>query len=354
MAFLGPELGFGHQAAQRHFGRGCRLSPQLGLEEVFQAVERGDCQAALVAVENSAEGAVGSSLDRMLASPLRVCGEIYARVGQVLMSREEDLGAVRTLHAHPQALARSRQWLATHLPGVALAEAPDLATAARLAAADPGSAALGTELAARETGLGLLAREVPDAPQATTRSWVLGPDACPAIGDDKTSLAFATPTSRLPHRALGCFVGHGLNDPHRVPPHPRRPWEYTFFVDLLGHREDPAVAAAVAELTRELPLVRMLGSYPAGRRLPAADGAKPSWRGRGEQSMIRGLGVVQGRGRQEATIRQGHRLQMTGAGKGKVQRRPAHGLARAGSSLPRPAPGRVASAGQEPGPRASP
>ncbi|MBV1750051.1 MAG: prephenate dehydratase [Desulfarculus sp.] len=266
VAFLGPEFTYTHQAAVQHFGNSCRLTPQSSIAEVFREVEGGRCQVGLVPVENSGEGAVGASLDQFMTTRLKVCGEVYTPISHVLMSREEDLAAITTVYSHPQALAQCRGWLSRNLPQARVAESTSTAAAARQAADTPGSAAIGAVSAARHHCLKVLAEGIQDYSYNTTRFLVIGTQEVPPCGQDKTSIVFLTahrPGSL--YQALGELAEMGVNL-SRIESRPTkdRPWEYAFFVDLHGHREDPGVAKALAALESQVERLRVLGSFPVG------------------------------------------------------------------------------------------
>ncbi|MCF8114939.1 MAG: prephenate dehydratase [Desulfarculaceae bacterium] len=266
VAYLGPEYTFSHQAAQKHFGHSSKLKALASIGEVFREVERGNCSVGLVPVENSGEGAVNASLDQLMNSQLKVCGEVYAPVSHALMSIEDELEFVEIIYSHPQALAQCRGWLAKHQPQARLSEATSTAAAARQAAETPGSAAVGNLAAAGPYGLQVLAEGIQDYSHNTTRFLVVSAQDAPSCGQDKTSLVFMA--SHQPgslHQALGELARRGINLT-RIESRPTkdRPWEYAFFVDLMGHRQDPEVAEALKALDGQVEQLKVLGSFPAG------------------------------------------------------------------------------------------
>jgi len=266
VAFLGPQGTFSHMACLRRFGSSCELAPQASIIDVFDETERGHSQVAVVPVENSSEGGVGLTLDQFISSDLQVCGEIYVRVAHALISNEKDLKDVHTVYSHPQALGQCRGWLARNLPAAVQMECASTAAAAREAAQRPGCAAVGSQLLAEMHGLQILASDIQDNPRNMTRFLVLGRQACPPTGSDKTSLLFIL--SHQPgslHRALGSLADRGINLTHiQSRPIKERPWEYAFFADFMGHREDEEVAEALRSLEQEVEFIKVLGSYPAG------------------------------------------------------------------------------------------
>src|SRR3954471_3109924 len=106
IAYLGPETTFTHEAARRAFGTSVEFEPHATVSEVFAQVERGEAQHGVVAVENSIEGAVTHTLDELMASPLKVCGEVYLSISQNLLSKEETLDDIETVYSHPMGLAQ--------------------------------------------------------------------------------------------------------------------------------------------------------------------------------------------------------------------------------------------------------
>src|SRR6266702_4342656 len=149
VGYLGPAGTFTHAAAMRGFGTSAHLIPLKNIADIFEEVERGRAQYGVVPVENSTEGAVNVTLDRLADSDVVICGESYLDVAQQLLSRATDLGEIKRVLSHPQGLAQCRRWLAEHLPEVPTEETTSTAAAAELAAADASVAAIASELAGR-------------------------------------------------------------------------------------------------------------------------------------------------------------------------------------------------------------
>src|SRR5574341_1502308 len=115
IACLGPQATFTHQAALHQFGAAATCRPARSIGEVFDDVERGRADFGVVPVENSTEGAVNVTLDRLTVSNALICGELRLDIAQHLLSRAAELGEIKRVHSHPQALARSEEH---HRPGV--------------------------------------------------------------------------------------------------------------------------------------------------------------------------------------------------------------------------------------------
>ena len=174
---------------------------------------------------------------------------------------------MKRIYSHAQSFAQCVQWLSRHLPSVPRVVAASNAEAARLAAAEPGAAAIAGEIAAKLYGLTVLAPHVEDEPNNTTRFWVLGNQEVGASGRDETSLVTSAPNRPgAVHALLEPLAKHGVSMT-RFESRPARTglWEYLFYIDVTGHRTDAPVAAALAELGARAPFLKILGSYPAAR-----------------------------------------------------------------------------------------
>jgi chorismate mutase/prephenate dehydratase len=266
VAFLGPEGTFTQTAVYKHFGHSVRALPLPAIDEVFHEVEKGNADFGVVPIENSTEGTVNHTLDRFLNSPLKICGEVELRIHQYLMGRMDDLGQVARVCSHAQSLAQCRGWLNEHLPNVERVPVSSNAEAARRARDEVGTAAIAGKTAAEVYGLTLLATEIEDRPDNTTRFFVIGRRLFKASGEDRTSLLVSTNETTGPgalHRLLGPLAKHGINLTRiESRPSQRRKWDYVFFIDIEGHIDDPNVAAALEGLKSQASLYRVLGSYP--------------------------------------------------------------------------------------------
>lgn len=265
VAYLGPQGTFTEMALGKQFGASVEALSCASIDEVFRAAETGGAQYAVVPVENSTDGAIGRTLDLLLATPLKICAEVVLRVQQNLMAKRASMKAIRKVYSHPQSLAQCHGWLAQNLPGVRRVPLASNAEAARVAAKEAGAAAIGPEIAAARYGLKLLARSIEDDPKNRTRFLVLGSNDAGASGNDRTSLVMTAhnkPGSL--HDLIASFAVHGVSMT-RLESRPARTgqWEYYFYVDIDGHQNDPKVARALAELRGKAPFVKIFGSYPA-------------------------------------------------------------------------------------------
>lgn len=264
VAYIGPEGTFSEQAALEHFGHFIDKHPTESFDEVFRQIEVGQADFGMVPVENSTEGAVNRTLDLLLTTPLTVIGERSIRVQHNLLNQSGQLKDIQRVAAHPQALAQCRGWLSEHLPDIPQDAASSNAEAARIAAQDSAVAAIAGVQAAEHWALRFVSEGIQDESQNQTRFLALGTVPNPPSGQDKSSLILAVPNrAGAVYEMLAPLARHGVSMT-RFESRPARTgqWEYYFYVDVLGHHEDEAVALAFAELKQEVAFFKLLGSYP--------------------------------------------------------------------------------------------
>ena len=266
VAYLGPQGTFSEQAVRRHFGQSVQALPVPSIDEVFRSAESAAAQFAVVPAENSTDGVVGRTLDLLLTTSLRICGEVDLRVRQNLLAKVKSIKQIKRVYSHAQSLAQCNGWLNQNLPGVERVQASSNAEAARRAAREKGAAAIAGEAAAALYGLKLLGSGIEDDPNNTTRFLVLGQVEPGATGKDRTSLVMSAENKPgAVHALLTPIAANGVSM-SRIESRPAKArsarWEYVFFIDIEGHQSDAKPAAAIAELKVRAPFFKILGSYP--------------------------------------------------------------------------------------------
>jgi chorismate mutase/prephenate dehydratase len=265
VAYLGPAGSFSEQAAFEHFGHSVTGIACASFDEVFRAVEAGTANVGMVPVENSTEGAVNRTLDLLLASPVRILGERSLLIRHCLLAREANLNGVTRILAHPQALAQCQSWLNRNYPGLPREPVSSNSEAARIASLDPTVAAIASEVAAHAWGLNVIAQGIQDDAQNRTRFLAIGQIENMPSGRDKTSLILAVPNrAGAMYQMLAPLNANGVSMT-RFESRPARTgqWEYYFYVDIEGHRQDASVQKALVTLEDQCAFFKVLGSYPA-------------------------------------------------------------------------------------------
>ncbi|HVP30765.1 MAG TPA: prephenate dehydratase [Myxococcota bacterium] len=270
VAFLGPDGTYSHLAARQQFGAQAELLPSTSISEVFAAVERGRAELGVVPIENTTEGVVTPTLDVLVESDVPICGEVVLPISHSLLSRSGRLADVKRVASMPQALSQCRRWLDLHLPAAARIETTSTAAAAKLASEDGSVGAIGSAIAAEVYGLETVEAAIEDRRDNTTRFLLIGGDCAAPSGNDLTTAAFTVrkDESGALHRLLAPFARHGVNLASiQSRPLPGKPWEYVFFVDVEGHRDEPRVAQCLAEAASCAHSHRILGSFPRAASL---------------------------------------------------------------------------------------
>ena len=264
IAFLGPEGTFTQAAALKHFGKGIISQPLSAIDEVFRDVEAGNSHYGVVPVENSTEGVISHTLDMFMQSSLQICGEVELRIHHNLMGKMTSLADVKHIYSHQQSLAQCREWLDANLPAAERIAVNSNAEAARRASDEAGTAAIASDTAAGIYGLDIIAPNIEDEPDNTTRFLIIGPKPVAPSGNDKTTLLVSIKNKLgALHELLAPFSRHEVSMT-RIESRPshRGMWDYVFFIDVDGHCEDAPVASALQELGDKAAMLKVLGSYP--------------------------------------------------------------------------------------------
>ncbi|MDK2126000.1 prephenate dehydratase [Parachitinimonas caeni] len=265
IAFLGPDGTFSQSAAIKHFGHAAVTLACASIDEAFRVVEARSADYVVAPVENSTEGAVGRTLDLMLATPLSVCGEVVLRIHHHLLRREPSQTGIRRVYSHAQSLAQCHEWLNKNLPAdVERVSVSSNAEAARLASLDSDCAAIAGDAAAERFGLIKLADNIEDEPNNTTRFLVLGYHKTTPSGRDKTSIVMSAQNKPgAVHTLLSPLAENGVSMT-KFESRPSRTglWEYVFFVDVEGHADEAGVMRTLDQLRDKAAFVKVLGAYP--------------------------------------------------------------------------------------------
>jgi chorismate mutase / prephenate dehydratase len=278
VAYLGPEATYTHAASLKKFGRSTEMLAQNTISGVFDSVEAADVPFGVVPVENSTEGMVTHTLDRLLESPLFICGEILLEISHSLLGHKKGVRP-QQIYSHAQATAQCRSFLERYYADVPVRAVSSTAMAAQLVSNDPSSYAIGSELAGQRYGLKVLKSHIEDHRGNMTRFLVIGKEMPKKSGNDKSSLVFSVRDEvGILYAMLEPFHEAGINlskiesrpmvrldAKHAKKRAQKNSWEYAFFVDLEGHIETAKVKRAVAALEKKCQFLKVLGSYPKGQ-----------------------------------------------------------------------------------------
>lgn len=264
VAYLGPEATFTHLAGVKYFGQSAEYSPMESIEEVFREVEKDRVQYGVVPVENSIEGAVTSSLDCFLKYNVKICGELQLPISHHLVCRSGNIEDIDTVASHDQPLAQCRDWLRKNLPNTPTLPVFSTGAAAQMAASDPHIGAIASSLAIKTYDLQVVVKGIEDYQGNTTRFLILGPKSPDRSGNDKTSLLIGLINRPGALNEILTVLSAKNIDLAKIESRPTKgkQWKYLFFIDLLGHMDDPVISEGCNILKQICAYYEWLGSYP--------------------------------------------------------------------------------------------
>jgi len=265
IGYLGPEATFTHQAAMLNFGSALSYRSLPDIPDVFQAVEKGECDYGVVPIENSTEGAVNRSLDLLVDTELTIIAQVYLKIEHCLFS-PSSLDIIVEVRSKDQALAQCGEWLRRNLPNARLVPVASTAEAVLESAKGEGIAAIAGKLAGEAHGVPMIDSGIQDRKDNVTRFLVVSrnPSAKRDGVSYRTSLVLSLPDQvGALQSSLNPFSSRGINlCKIESRPSKRKTWDYFFFVDFLGHAEDEDIRDALNEVSEACPYHRILGSYP--------------------------------------------------------------------------------------------
>jgi len=265
IAYLGPEGTYTQAAVLKHFGESVTARPAAAIDEIFRDVETGNADYGVVPVENSLGGIVSHTLDELAQTTLRICGEVTLPIHHCLLSTEESIEGITKIYSHQQSFAQCRKWLDARLPK---AERETVASNAQavLIAKKKGGAAIAGQQTAKLYGMNILASNIEDDPNNTTRFLIIGKHDPAPTGDDVTSLVL-TAQRNMPgalFKLLQPFARENI-DLTRIESRPVKGAavrDYYFFIDFRGHALDPRIESVIGEVRAASAFFKILGSYP--------------------------------------------------------------------------------------------
>jgi prephenate dehydratase len=270
VGFQGALGAFSQEAVQQLLGGAVQVVPFEKFEDVFRALSKGKTDAAVIPIENTLAGSVHENYDHLLHFDFRIVAETNVRIVHNLMAapgvRFKD---VRRVYSHPVALNQCLDFFSSH-PRIERVPFYDTAGSVKMVIEKKltDAAAIASSVAASIYGASILRRSIEDDRRNFTRFFLLNGKlpVLPGRRADKhwkTSLVFTT--RNIPgalFRSLSAFALRDLNLA-KIESRPLRgkPWEYLFYVDLIGRETDERVQNALRHLRENADFLRVLGSY---------------------------------------------------------------------------------------------
>ncbi len=263
ISYLGNEGSFSHLAATKKFGSQVNYVPSASIVEVFQKVEHEDCDYGVVPIENSTEGAVTDTYDLLVDSELKICSQFMQRISHYLLSNSP-MNRIKNVYSNPQVFGQCRNWLQRNLPHAGQIWVASTTQSAQMAAKQKGRAAIASSFAGKMNKLKVVKKNIQDIAHNTTRFLVIAREDVPSTGHDRTSILFSIKDKvGALYAMLAPFYKNKINlTKIESRPSKKRAWDYYFFVDFQGHRQDVNVKKALSQLENMCKYLKILGSYP--------------------------------------------------------------------------------------------
>jgi chorismate mutase/prephenate dehydratase len=264
VAYVGPEGGFGHLAAQRRFGQAAPVvateAPELALDQV----QRRRADFAVFPFESSTDGPLQSAIDALSRSDLSLVAKVELIPNLSLMSRGLHGSEFSKVYVFAADRPAAQQHLLS-LIGTAIVDVRSPLAACQLASEDPASAALVPQETGEQMGLSVVQANVNDSTDVRVRYGIASARPTSRSGQDTTSILFGA------HDQPGALFGvlrHFAERDINLETIQSRPvqgegWNYLFYVELTGHVTDRSLVTALEEVKRQTRFFKILGSFPS-------------------------------------------------------------------------------------------
>ncbi len=268
IGYLGPGGSFSHTAALLKFGQSVEYEPLTDIRSIFDEVSKGHCDLGLAPVENTMGGGVIETLDALVDSSVKICAEVLMAIHHNLLGNCS-LEEVEKVYSKPEVFAQCRNWLSATFKEAKTIPVASTAKAAQMASGEPNAAAIGSSIAAELYGLRTICERIEDNANNVTRFLVISKEDARPTGEDKTAMVFSTADKPgALSDVLDVFKRYGINMSNiESRPNRKKPWEYYFFVDILGHKTDGNIKEGLEESRKHCLQLSILGSFPRAMEL---------------------------------------------------------------------------------------
>ncbi|MDR0676953.1 MAG: prephenate dehydratase [Elusimicrobiota bacterium] len=264
VAFFGSKYSYTYIAGEKFFGKSCEYIPKQTINEVFDEVEKKNVKFGVVPVENSTEGIVNNTIDIMIDKDVNIYAELFLDIHHNLLSKETDLKNIEKIYSHAQAIAQTRNWCSKNLPNIQIFEAISTTEAVEIANKNNKVAAIASIEAGEKFRLNILAKNIEDKSNNKTRFFIISLDNSEKTKLTKTSIMFAIKDKiGALYDMLLPFKEQDINlTKIESRPNKKKAWEYVFFLDFIGYKDDKIVKIALKKLEKKCLFLKILGSYP--------------------------------------------------------------------------------------------
>jgi chorismate mutase/prephenate dehydratase len=264
VSFLGPEGTYSQIAARKFFGNSVTKDSKDNLSEVFDAVKNHTSDYGVVPVENSNQGSIKATIDFLLKYNVKVCGEQNLPIRHTLMAKSTSIKHIKKIYAHNQTLSQCTGWINKNLPNAECISTDSTAQAALLANKIKYSGCIANEVCSKLYKLKVIAKNINDAHDNTTRFLIIGNSEIAESKNDKTTFVMS-----LQNKAGALSKALKVLSDNKISmtkiesiPTKEKNWEYLFLIDIAGHKLNKKISIALDKIEKLSRYFQLLGSYP--------------------------------------------------------------------------------------------
>ena len=262
VSFQGEHGAYSEGAARVYFEDDITTKPRETFVKVVESVEKGEDNFGILPVENSIQGSVGESIDAMFGMKLNVIGEIYHKIVHCLIGRGE-LGENLKVYSHPQALGQCKEFIQKYnMKTIATYDtAGSVSLIKELGGED--TVCIAGENAAHMYDIPIIKQDIADNTNNYTRFLILADKTTEETGQDKTSITFSVKHEKNAlYKIMKIVNEYGINLT-KIESRPllNHNWEYNFFVDFEGHKNNQKTSQMLNEIKQNTIYFQILGSY---------------------------------------------------------------------------------------------
>lgn len=265
IVFQGTEGAYSQAAMEHYFGKGCNNYHVHTFREAMEAIEEGAADYAVLPIENSTAGAVNEIYDLLVEFENYIVGETIIPIKNTLSGLPgTDISEIERVYSKAEALMQASRFLDQHADWQQISVANTALAAKKiLEDQDKRHAAVCSAYAASVYGLSVLAEDINDEKNNSTRFIVITNQKVFLKGAKKISICFEIPHEKCSlYHLLSHFVYNDLNMTKiESRPMEGKSWEYRFFIDFDGNLTEPGVKNAIRGLREESRNLRILGNY---------------------------------------------------------------------------------------------
>jgi chorismate mutase/prephenate dehydratase len=264
VSFLGPIGTYSEIAMTKFFGSSIEKNGKNNIHEVFDSVKNKTCDYGVVPVENSNQGSIKSTLDFLIKYKVNICGEQNIPIKHCLMSQTSSIAGIKRIYAHNQTLSQCSTWLSKNCPDAEYIASDSNAQAALFVKKHKNSSCIANEICSKLYKLKIIARNVHDVHNNTTRFLIIGNTEVLKSKNDKTTFIMSLQNKAgALAKVLDVLASNKISMTKiESIPTKEKNWEYLFLIDISGHINDKKVYNALKKIESFSRFFQRLGSYP--------------------------------------------------------------------------------------------